>query len=143
MNPVETVLLAIANRECDRLARKVIRHLQGMKDCLQSGYDSPLENAWDELCCQVQGQESPMWELYIDLVETIVLGVVEKLNTETKQAIWLQTDEAIRWAPEEDDADIPWSNEEISQYILNDYVMKSAADWTNARIEKFKEREFD
>jgi len=71
------------------------------------------------------------------------MGFVEKLETETKQAIWLQTDEATEWTPEDNDVVVPWSNEEIGQYILNGYVMKAAADWTNARIEKFKEREFD
>ena len=140
MNNADKIVLGIAERECKRLAGRVIRRLQSMKDCLLSGEDSPLESVWDEVCVQVQGQESGMWDAYLDTIEPIVLGFVEELDEETKGAIWLQTSEGEDWEPERDDEDIPSSEEEIAQHILHKFVISAAADWTNARIEKFNEQ---
>src|SRR4051812_33832365 len=109
MDVQDKIIATLADRECKRLSRRVIRHLQSMKDSMLSGDDSALANFWDEFCVQVQGQESGFWEHYVDLVNQIVLGFVEKLDSETKKAIWLQTDEAADSTYEEDGADIPWS----------------------------------
>jgi len=145
MDPSETIVIAIAERECKRLARRVIRHLQSMKErYMQSGDDSPLANVWDEVCVQVQGQESVMWETYVETLEGIVLGFVAELDPEIKQAIWLQTREGTEWEPKDrDHHSIPWSDDEIAQYVLNDYIMKAAANWTNARIEKCKDQDIE
>src|SRR5439155_16348828 len=97
MNPSDQIVIAIADRESKRLARSVIRQLQSMTDCMQSGDDSPLANVWDEVCVQVQGQESVIWETYVETLEGIVLGFVADLDHETKQAIWLQTREGSEW----------------------------------------------
>jgi hypothetical protein len=140
MDSREGILTSIADSECKRIARKVIRRLQMMKDSLQSGDDSPLKSTWDEVCVQVQGQESGTWDVYLDTIDAIILGFVEQLDKETKQAIWLQTSEAEEWEDEGDHDDIPWSEEEIAQHILHRYVLSAAADWTNVRIEKFKEQ---
>jgi hypothetical protein len=145
MNAADNILSAIANRECKRLAEKVIHHLEEMTDCMQSGDDSPLVNVWEEICTQVQGQESTMWDIYLDTIQQIVLGFVEKLDRETKSAIWLQTQTGEEWETRrrDDDGVIPWSDEDIAEHVLHKYVLSAAADYTNARIEKYLEREFD
>ena len=52
---------AAATLVCERTITK----LEEIKDTL-SGDDSPLENAWEEICCQVQGEESIFWDTYQD-----------------------------------------------------------------------------
>ena len=146
MNPSDQIVIAIADRESKRLARRVIRHLQSMTDCLQSGDDSPLANVWDEVCVQVQGQESFFGEAYLDTITGVILGHLETIDKEVKDAIWLQTQNGMEWESKaEDNEKITCSEDDITEYLLHDFVLSAAADWTNARIEKYKDQgiEFD
>jgi hypothetical protein len=69
---------------------------------------------------------------------------VAELDDATRQAIWLQTDEGMDWEVEDkEDQMVPFVDEDISQYILNTFVLSAAADWTNKRIERYLEREHD
>ncbi|MEM5788924.1 MAG: hypothetical protein AAGU11_16550 [Syntrophobacteraceae bacterium] len=76
-----------------------------MKDGMQSGVDTPLRNVWDEICVQVQSEFSTMWDFYLDTIEGIIAGHVEREIIPTKQAIWIQTEEGEAWAWEADPAD--------------------------------------
>jgi hypothetical protein len=57
------IVRAVAQKAAQRIAHKVIAELQLMTDKL-SGDDSELETTWDEICVQVQGEESIFWECY-------------------------------------------------------------------------------
>jgi len=137
----------IADRECKRILRKVVRRLQRMTSEMQSGDDSCLKNVWDEVCVQVQGQESTVWDAYLDTIRQLISAYLDELDVELKRAIWLQTDAGIDWATNEDQEDtrehdipLPDDTEDITEHILAD-VLSSAADWTNARIERYKRKE--
>jgi len=107
---------------------------------MQSGDDTPLNNVWDEVCVQVQGQESFFWEdAYLETIRGIVLGFVQDLDTATKQAIWLQTRAGEEWGEEEEDGTIPYSDEDVVEYILHSYVLSAADAYTNIRIQKYLE----
>lgn len=112
---------------------------------MQSGDDSGLRNVWDEVCVQVQGQESVMWDVYLDTISGIIAGYLSGLDDAVKQAIWLQTNNGMDWEPSEEEKDTPSSEEDIADYILTDYLLSSAANRTNDRIEKYNEEsvEFD
>jgi hypothetical protein len=116
-----------------------------MTEGMQSGDDSGLRNVWDEVCVQVQGQESVMWDVYLDTISGIIAGYLSGLDDAVKQAIWLQTNNGMDWEPSEEEKDTPYSEEDIADYILTDYLLSSAANWTNDRIEKYNEQsvEFD
>ncbi len=43
-----------------------------MRDCLLSGDDTDLVSVWEEICIQVQGQESFDWDAYDYTVYDIV-----------------------------------------------------------------------
>jgi len=145
MDPRDRIISHIADRECERMSRKVIRILQRMTEGMQSGDDSGLRNVWDEVCVQVQGQESVMWDVYLDTISGIIAGYLSGLDDAVKQAIWLQTNNGMDWEPSEEEKDTPYSEEDIADYILTDYLLSSAANWTNDRIEKYNEQsvEFD
>ena len=125
------IIKDIARRECKRISQKTILTLQKMKDGMQSGEDSPLQNIWDEVCVQVQSDYSVMWSAYADTIEGIIQCDVDLLDPPTKKAIWLQTEGYTDWDEEDDAESVPWSDEDIVRYILRAYVLSDAADWHN------------
>ena len=141
MDPRDLIISRIADRECQRISRKVVRCLQRMTKGMQSGDDSGLRNVWDEGCVQVQGEHSVMWDVYLETIRDMITGHLANLDGAVKQAIWLQTNSGMEWDPDDEDNDIFYADDEIADYILSDYLLFSAADWTNGRIEKFKERD--
>ncbi len=141
MDHKERILSKISEKECKRVSKKVIRSLTQMTEGLQSGDGSVLKNLWDEVCVQVQEEESFMWPEYLDTMFPLVKSEVEKLDEAIKQAIWLQTDDGIDWSIEnEDQGGIFYDEDAITNYILHDYVLDAAMDWSNKRIEKYLER---
>ncbi len=116
-----------------------------MTDGMQSGDETLLKNIWDEICVQVQGEESVMWEDYVDTIQPLILSEVARLDATLKQAIWLQSEESFDWRFDNKDHEGPIVCEDdvIANYILKDFVLSAAADWTNKRIEKYLEREHD
>ena len=92
----EKIIQKIAEDEANRICRKTISLLVKITDTL-SGDDSELQNAWDEICVQVQQEESFSWEIY----ETMTLGFIESfvkdIPSHLKQAIWLQTEAGVEW----------------------------------------------
>ena len=131
------ILKDIAARECSRISRKTVRTLQKMRDGMQSGEDSPLQNIWDEICVQVQSEESVMWWAYRDTIEGIIAIEVDLLDLPTKKAIWLQTDGYENWDEEDGEESVPWVAEDITRYILHAFVLSTAEDWHNRRIERY------
>ncbi len=149
MNYRDKIISDLAEAACKRLSRKVIGSLTKMTDGMQSEDDTPLKNIWDEICVQVQDEQAGMWDHYLDTIQPIILGEVVELDAATKQAIWLQTDEGIDWQLDNEDQDgqedrkVPIVCEDITQYILDGFVLSAAETWTNTSIEKFLEREVD
>jgi hypothetical protein len=142
----DKIISDLARKECETLSRKVIRSLSKMTDGMQSGDDTPLKNIWDEICVQVQGEQAVMWDAYLDTIESLILGELVGLDSATKQAIWLQTDEGTDWSVDneaQDGREVPIVCEDIAKYILDGFVLSAAADWINKRIEKYLEREMD
>lgn len=110
---------------------------------MPSGYDSPLKNIWDEICIQVQGEESFAWDAYLDTIQDIIKSEVMKLDTAVKQAIWLQTDRGLEWEPEDNDTQAsPYNEDDIVHYMC-DLVVSAASDWENKHIEKYRETLYD
>jgi len=58
------VVRELAEQICRRLTRRMIATLQKMNNGLLSGDDSGLKNAWDEICAQLQFEESFSWDVY-------------------------------------------------------------------------------
>ena len=134
----DEMIRKIAESQCERLCRKIILALQKMTDCLHSGDDSILQNMWDEVCVQVQGEESVLWGAYLDTMEHLLSHHVQPLEMAIKQAIWLQTDESFDWECEDATSDdIPYCEDDIVYHILHEYVLSKAVDWSNARIEQY------
>jgi len=64
------------------LAKRAIRSLQALREThLQSGADSGLRDAWDEICVQVQDEESALWEAYLDTIRAFLTRHCERMST--------------------------------------------------------------
>ncbi len=133
----DRIIKDIAARECRRISRKAILALQKIRNGTQSGADSPLRNTWDEICVQVQSEESIMWGAYQDTIEGIIQCEVDLLDQPTKKVIWLQTEGYEDWDEENNRESVPWVTEDIVRYIRRAFVLPTAEDWHNRRIDRY------
>ncbi|MCC7277374.1 MAG: hypothetical protein IT487_03535 [Chromatiaceae bacterium] len=135
------IVEAVAEQAIRRITRQVIADLQRMKDTL-SGEGSGLKTTWDEICVQVQYEQSFSWDAYDETVKTFVGGYVHDLPVHEREAIWLQTEPGCNWdgeAPETRDAQ-PVVDDDITEYITNQHLYTEAERWSNARIRSYLER---
>jgi hypothetical protein len=147
------IIMSVAEKGCKQVSGKVVRELRKMTASMQLGDDSPLKNIWDEVCVHVQGQESVMWEFYLEVIRGLIRNELKLIDSETEQAMWFQTDQGAdwdmntEWKIQNEEDDIPEkmavNEDDITEYILNEYILKAAAGWKNKRIEKFLERGMD
>ena len=107
-----------------------------------SGDGSGLKNAWDEICVQVQYDESTSWDTYVDLMEGMAEGEIEELPAHQREAMWLQTSEGEDWEdePVEDRDAYPVWNRDIAKHLLENYLYVQAGAWKNIRIRTFIDR---
>lgn len=138
------IVARLAERVCQRLARSVIAHLQSMDDALLSGKNSGLKNTWEEICVQLQLEVSFSWEAYDETVRGLADGLVAALPLLAKQAVWQQTPEGIEWCCEasDDRTSYPVGDDDITDYLLRNYVYAAAANWSNKRIRSYLERSY-
>jgi hypothetical protein len=135
------IIRQLAEQTAKRITRSVVVHLQRLKECTLSGDDSVLENIWDEICVQVQGDESVAWDVYVTTIEGILEGEVQELPDYEQAALWLQTEEGENWdSDEEEERDPnPVLRDDIVEYLLRDYVLDEARQWRNPRIRAYIE----
>jgi hypothetical protein len=147
MTPLEQIVSDLANATCKRIANQVRIKLQGMTDVRLFGDDSIVKNVWEELCVQLQGEESLMWSAYEETVEVLVKGYIAGLPRFELEAVWLQTDRAFDLVdPTENLPDgkrTPVDEDAVVKYIIQDYIYTLASDWSNARIEGYLNRPSD
>ncbi|WP_419533698.1 hypothetical protein [Endozoicomonas sp.] len=130
MNISERVTSELANYLCEKISQKVIRLLQKRKDLL-SGDQSTLKTTWDEICVQVQGDESYYWGAYDHTVCSLIEGYLEELQQYELVAISLQTDEIDY---EDEPEWVALSHDDLASYIARNYVYAKAMNWSNHRI---------
>ncbi|MGR3174545.1 MAG: hypothetical protein ACUZ8N_08115 [Candidatus Scalindua sp.] len=162
MDISEKITNQLANTISERISRKVELSLKGMKDGLQSSDDSGLENLWDEVCVQLQSEQSIFWDLYNDYVIDLIKPHIEKLEHYEKTVIWLQTDRGSEWEiavsgpykendglysfpipPEhevsEKDSAFCYNTDNIAEYIASEYVYEKAGTYRNKKIIRYLE----
>ena len=132
------------------LCEQTISTLENIKATL-SADESGLENTWEEICVQVQGEESFFWETYQDTVFDIVISLIEQLPSRDRSALWLQTGEGWDWhwdreweeehaprhARSRDVPPIPVFHDDIARYVVAKFVYSAAESYTNPNIEFF------
>jgi hypothetical protein len=137
-----SIVRQLADHVARRLSRRAVEELQGMTEVLGSGDDSGLESVWEEICAQVQHEQSVMWEAYIETLEGLLFGLIEELPTHEQEALWLVTDQGEEWDCEDEDQREanPVLHEDIVQYLINEHLLSEAGRWSNERISAYLER---
>lgn len=112
-----------------------------------SGDDSGLKNVWEEICVQVQDEQSVFWEAYVETMESLLAGYVELLDRDARLALWTATDAGWDYiydhhADDDGVADVPVVEDEIVAK-LKDELISAAASYSNQRIAKFLQRHED
>ena len=116
-----------------------------------SSDDSGLETTWDEICVQVQGEQTNFWDAYEAAMHDATLGVLQYLDRTVLETLWLHTDEG--WdcrcdlrADEESGRtcradykkpDMPVDDEAIVRDIIANQLIPLAINYRNSRIEMF------
>jgi hypothetical protein len=140
----DNIISKIASAECERVCSLTIKDLEGMTDGLQSSEDSGLINIWDEVCVQVQYDQSMFWDAYIEVISGIIAKHLKAVPECVKEAIWLQTEAGRDWAWDNDDSDEPEDicidEDEAVDYILHEYVLTEAGGWSNKAISDYLDR---
>ena len=135
MDPCIPLVREFASDIEARLVRRAIRELQRMTTAGLSGDDSGLENTWEEICVQVQHEQSVFWGAYEQQIEFVVARLLKSLQPHELRALWLQTTPGSDWWIDEgDEADsVPYFEDDIVAY-LREQLCSAASDWSNRRI---------
>ena len=116
-----------------------------------SGDDSDLQNTWEEICVQVQGERGYFWDAYERAMHDAILGALQFLDRTILETLWLHTDDGcnLRHDLEADEAqgltaqagyeqpDIPVDDEVIARDIIANHLLPLADNYRNSRIEEF------
>jgi len=132
----------LARQVCRQITRRTITKLIRMTNYCLSGDDSELKNTWDEICVQVQDDQSFFWDEYVQTVSNTVAGEVMSLKPHELDAVYLQTPESWEWCDEDPATREPYPvcSEDVVRHIVDNYVLPEAEKWSNPRIRAFLER---
>jgi DNA phosphorothioation-dependent restriction protein DptG len=143
MNPLIyewRVIKKFADQVCDRICNRVVRYLRSVTDTL-SGDDSPLTNAWEEICAQVQSEQSIYWDTYESVIDQAIEEEVKGLPEHELAAVWFQTPEGEDWGfTDGSDREEPYMDQQQIVAVIRDSVLSKAGDYTNSRIREFLDR---
>lgn len=133
-NHLQKLILAHAKRDLRNLGR----------DSMLSGDDSPLLNVWEEVCVQMQGEESLHWWAYEDVIDRVLLDKVEQLDRAALLALWAQTEDGFEWlhehhADEDGPEAAPVDRDAVVEY-LRPLLLEIATDEENDRVSRFLHR---
>lgn len=109
----------------------IIKQLKKMKDdALLSGEDSGLENVWEEICVQLQREQSFEWQMYVLVVDGIIEEELNKLPHSFKQVISYLRDF------NDEPGMTGYSPSNAIENIKND-VFSVAMEYSNRNIEEY------
>lgn len=145
MSPENKLIYELYEYHSSRIVNKVMYSLRKLKDeNLLSGDDSGLNNAWDEICVQVQGKNSFNWDAYDETVKMFIKTYVEKEPTAIKYLLsYYDTDSYPDDNPTDTNIEIQlvYNEEDIINAMLQELLDK-AVNYTNARIRNYLDNNY-
>jgi len=135
----------IVDRFAERIEQYVMAHAkrylrQFGAEYLLSDEDSPLQNIWDEICAQQQGEHSLYWSAYQDLIDSFLVDKIAHLDRASLLALWFQTDDGSNWL-----SDHHADTDSLEQAVVDDndvliylraLLLRKATDENNERVNK-------
>lgn len=144
MRVESAVVEAWAKKLVSMITRRTIRRLKQFTDegVLPIGAGN-LGSVWEEICVQVQGEQSLIWEAYLDTAESFVRPEVDALTKHERLAIWLVTEAGWdwlydNWEQKDGDETAPVNDIEIVEFLMS-RLLEEAGAFDNKRIRHFLE----
>jgi len=126
----------------NKLCRRVIHQLKRLKgDNLLSGDDSEQKNVWEEICVQLQDEESFFWDVYDETVEQIINFIFKKVDTEILKFLSIMNDDKFEITEEGDfkyedyNYCIDFACDVVKQEVYN-----QASMFTNMNIKRYLDK---
>jgi hypothetical protein len=142
MRVEKAIVEAWAQKLAGTITTRTIRRLKQFTDenTLPIGAGS-LGNVWEEICVQVQGERSLIWEAYLEFAESFLRPEVDALTKHELLAIWLITEAGWDWLYdnwEEKDGDetAPVNDIEVVKLLFSK-LLEEAGAFDNKRIRHF------
>lgn len=145
----EKLIWETGERIIQHLVRSWIRQLQKIKredGMMASPDDSGLENLWDDVCVQMQGERSMFWNLYEDYLYDMIYSQLEKrCSWNELEILWCRTErfqEKVAAADDDhfDEKDpTPWSGicmTDLASWCLAE-LLGAAGNYCNERITEY------
>lgn len=134
------IVTAWAKRLAAEVVRSVIGELQTMEAMLSG--DSGLANVWEEVCAQVQGEESCEWAAYEDVVDDLLHACIRSLDRDAQLALWAVTNEGWDYiydhhADQDGVEGLPLDTGDIVTNLASD-VLSKAADYESPSLYRYK-----
>lgn len=135
------IVAAVAEYAAQHITRRAIRDLQRMPSDF-SGERSDLATVGNEICIQVQHEQSLAWNAYDQTARAVVDALVEEQLPHEQAGLWLQTDAGIDWDSGDPAgrAANPVVTNDIAAHLLRDHIYVAAANLSNARIRAYLDR---
>lgn len=135
----EHIVKAWAARLAASTVKEVIDKLKSMAAELSG--DSGLANVWEEICAQVQGEESADWAAYEDVTERLLHTCLEGLDRDAQMALWAVTDAGWDYiydhhADPDGSASVALYPDDIVSMLASD-VYSAAADYESPTLYRF------
>jgi hypothetical protein len=111
-----------------------------------AGDDGNLKNTWEDLCVQLQFEESTSWDDYQFTISQVIDGALQGCPPHEKLAIWLETPFGLEWrySDEEESGIEPYVDDvELVKFIQRDHLYPMAHNWSNPRIRGYVDRFFE
>lgn len=138
---------AWASQLSETSIKDAIQSLEEMDSQEMLSGDSGLKNVWEEVCVQVQDEQSFFWETYVETMEGLLAGFVELLDANARLALWTRTESGRDYiddhqADDEAALDIPVDAVEIVAMLM-DGLLSAAANHESPSISRFLQRHED
>lgn len=137
-----TITRELGEALSQKLVNNCIHDLQELEETL-SGDDSGLCNIWEEVCVQMQYEESFFWDTYLETIDSFLQAAVDELAPHELDALWLQTEAGDDWDNEDDEErdSYPVFKDDVVSY-LREQLLHVATNWTNRHITQYLQRHY-
>lgn len=144
----QKIIREMAKDVCQSITKSVIKMLQKNEADLLG--DTGLKSMWEEVCLIVYEGDGEHYDSCIDTIDEMIAMVLDKKKFTQWQltAIWLRTSGGIDWIYDENDK-VPGifplicNDQDIVIYIRDEYVWPAADNWTNKRIRRYVDNQYE
>ena len=96
-HPAYRIVSEHARALASQIGLQVASDLKRTREPLLSGDDSGLTSVWQEICAQVQGEESVFWDAYVQIMRDYVLSRLQTVSAPELEMLWLRTESGWDW----------------------------------------------